>query len=447
MLDGVTVLVAGAGLAGLAAAHDLVAMGASVTVVDARDRVGGRVWTIRNGFIDGQHGEAGGDLIDESHHELRRLAERSGLTLSRVLRRGWGRPGRMPRAAFALAGAGACAAGNALAEAVSELADRYRLAEQRWDSPISRRPRASIRRPVARRHSRRRRAARDGGRAAGILPRRSRGAVAARARRPVRVERMVPPPEKTYRIDGGNDRLATVLAEPLGDRLRLGTELVAVSHRGRQVRASLKHRRQLTQVTTDFLVLHAAGDPGAPPSDDAGAAAAAAPGDRRRCATGSATKTLLQFSKRFWRLPGRPPHTASPLPFGAVWDANEEQRGTPGILTLLAGGAASDATNELVGREGVAALARSLDWLGSGNGRARGRASRLVGRRSVRARRLRVLRSGVPARAALVAGAALRPALLRGRAHQPRVAGLHERRGRERPPRRRRDRGHSPARE
>ncbi|HKA39928.1 MAG TPA: NAD(P)/FAD-dependent oxidoreductase, partial [Burkholderiales bacterium] len=44
-LNGVSVLVAGAGLAGLAAAHDLTARGATVTVVDARDRVGGRVWT------------------------------------------------------------------------------------------------------------------------------------------------------------------------------------------------------------------------------------------------------------------------------------------------------------------------------------------------------------------------------------------------------------------
>ena len=43
-------LVAGAGLAGLAAARDLAARGAAVTVVDARDRVGGRVWTIRDGF-------------------------------------------------------------------------------------------------------------------------------------------------------------------------------------------------------------------------------------------------------------------------------------------------------------------------------------------------------------------------------------------------------------
>ena len=58
-LSGVSVLVAGAGLAGLAAARDLIARGATVTVIDVRDRVGGRVWTIREGFAEGQHAEAG----------------------------------------------------------------------------------------------------------------------------------------------------------------------------------------------------------------------------------------------------------------------------------------------------------------------------------------------------------------------------------------------------
>src|SRR5205823_3428108 len=46
-LSGVHVLVVGAGLAGLCAARDLLAHGAQVTVVDARPRLGGRVWTIR----------------------------------------------------------------------------------------------------------------------------------------------------------------------------------------------------------------------------------------------------------------------------------------------------------------------------------------------------------------------------------------------------------------
>ena len=83
-------LVAGAGLAGLAAARDLAARGAAVTVVDARDRVGGRVWTIRDGFAENQHAEAGGDLIDDAQDEIRRLAEAVGLKLTRILRGGFG---------------------------------------------------------------------------------------------------------------------------------------------------------------------------------------------------------------------------------------------------------------------------------------------------------------------------------------------------------------------
>src|SRR5206468_389937 len=67
-LEGVSVLVAGAGLAGLAAARDLADAGATLTVVDARDRVGGRVWTIHDGFADRQHAEGGGDLIEGDHH-------------------------------------------------------------------------------------------------------------------------------------------------------------------------------------------------------------------------------------------------------------------------------------------------------------------------------------------------------------------------------------------
>src|SRR6266498_2669244 len=89
-LDGVSVLVAGAGLAGLAAARDLTGFGARVTIVDARDRVGGRVWTIRDGFAEQQHAEAGGDMIDEAQGEIRQLADELGLTQTRILRNGFG---------------------------------------------------------------------------------------------------------------------------------------------------------------------------------------------------------------------------------------------------------------------------------------------------------------------------------------------------------------------
>lgn len=49
------VLVIGAGMAGLAAAHELQLSGRSVTVLEARDRVGGRVYTDANGFDQGAY--------------------------------------------------------------------------------------------------------------------------------------------------------------------------------------------------------------------------------------------------------------------------------------------------------------------------------------------------------------------------------------------------------
>ena len=83
------VVIAGAGLAGLAAADELAHAGAAVTIVEARDRVGGRVWTVRDGFAGGQHGELGGEFIDEGHARMRALAARFSLPLVRVLSRGF----------------------------------------------------------------------------------------------------------------------------------------------------------------------------------------------------------------------------------------------------------------------------------------------------------------------------------------------------------------------
>ena len=80
----------GAGLAGLAAARDLEADGAAVTVVEARDRVGGRVVTVKAGFRDGQHAEGGADLIESAQSEVRDLATAVGLEPIRILARGWG---------------------------------------------------------------------------------------------------------------------------------------------------------------------------------------------------------------------------------------------------------------------------------------------------------------------------------------------------------------------
>src|SRR5437764_6243673 len=136
-LRGVSVLVAGAGLAGLAAARDLLTRGADVTVVEARDRVGGRVWTIRDGFAERQHAEAGGDMIDEGQTEIHTLVSELGLELTRILRGGFGYARRDGAGRPRITRTGAAHGWNALHHRLGDLARRYRLAEQRWDSPIS----------------------------------------------------------------------------------------------------------------------------------------------------------------------------------------------------------------------------------------------------------------------------------------------------------------------
>jgi monoamine oxidase len=362
-LNGVSVLVAGAGLAGLAAAHDLMALGAAVTVVEVRDRVGGRVWTIRDGFAERQHAEAGGDMIDAEQHAIRDLAAQLGLKLTRILRGGFGyvrlddsgRPRIMHRSAVR--------GWARLAEELGDLITPYQLAEQRWDSPITT---DLARRSVA--------AWLDQIKADAELRATATGLRGFFLADPDELSLIAlvdqfsangaSAPGPMYRIEGGNDRLAAALAAPLGERLHLNTDVVALSHRGRTVRVSVKNGRALSQINCDYAILAMPATllrriPITPalPAQQHDAIA--------RLKYGRATKTLLQFSRRFWRAPGRPRAFGSALPFGALWDGNEEQRGRTGIVSLLAGGGASDATQTIVAKDGARGLAQTLDWLGS----------------------------------------------------------------------------------
>jgi monoamine oxidase len=79
------VAVVGGGLAGLVCAYQLKQAGQTATVFEASDRVGGRSWTLRGAFADGQLVERGGQLIDQGHTAIRQLAGRLGLQLDNLL--------------------------------------------------------------------------------------------------------------------------------------------------------------------------------------------------------------------------------------------------------------------------------------------------------------------------------------------------------------------------
>ncbi|MFE2327756.1 flavin monoamine oxidase family protein [Streptomyces sp. NPDC059385] len=73
------VIVLGAGLAGLTAARDLAAGGADVLVLEARDRVGGRVEQTE--LPDGRLVQLGGEVVGRAHTAYTALAGELGLTL------------------------------------------------------------------------------------------------------------------------------------------------------------------------------------------------------------------------------------------------------------------------------------------------------------------------------------------------------------------------------
>ena len=75
---GKSVIVIGAGFAGLAAAHELLSAGYQVTVLEARDRVSGRVLTVDN-FVPGRWVEGGGELIGSNHPTWVAYAKKFGL--------------------------------------------------------------------------------------------------------------------------------------------------------------------------------------------------------------------------------------------------------------------------------------------------------------------------------------------------------------------------------
>src|SRR6476620_4335281 len=79
------VVVVGAGLAGLTAATDLVAAGREVDVLEARDRVGGRLLNIE---IGGEPNELGGEWIAPYQSAMHELLAELGLELFHSYREG-----------------------------------------------------------------------------------------------------------------------------------------------------------------------------------------------------------------------------------------------------------------------------------------------------------------------------------------------------------------------
>ena len=359
-LSGSRVVVAGAGLAGLSAARALEARGAAVTIVEARQRVGGRVWTIRDQFA-GQHAEAGADLIEDEQEHVLNLARELGLKPIRILRKGFGYygPGARGKRRIHL-GQGSLAAVATLLK--PEIED-FTLSEERWDGAVAARlARTSVWEWLeTTRVPAQVKAAMRGFRGffladpedLSLLP---------------LVEQFAawgaPGRGRIFRIPGGNDQLATRLAKRLRGSLLLESVVRRVRLQEGRVMVTIDDRAgRRSEIAADYFACALPGstarevifEPGLPEAQRDAIA---------HLRYGCATRVLLQFERRFWKKAGRPIAFGSDLPTGAVWDGNEHQRGPRGILSFVAGGRASKEMQEILAREGEAGVVRHIEWLG-----------------------------------------------------------------------------------
>ena len=363
VLSGRSVVVAGAGLAGLAAAVELQQCGARVMVLEARDRIGGRVWTLRDGFAESQHAEAGADLIDADHDAIRRLADRLGLSLTPVLRGGFAFARRGSRRVSSKPVSITSRLWPEIAKLCEPWVRAYRLTEQRWDGPIAQMLAGQsvadwLDQVPADRQIR---AAVQGMRGLFLADPEKLSLLAL-------VDQLASESQgqsRFYRIMGGNDRLAAGLARMLRGPVQLRTTVLAVTQRRNRVRVTVSESDGVQAgIATDVLVF-------ALPATTVRRISFTPPLPAlqheaiRDLRYGRATKTLVQFDRRFWQGRGRPRAYGTDLPIGAIWDGNEEQRGRAGILTLLAGGSASMETERLLAMRGIRGLTDHLRWLGA----------------------------------------------------------------------------------
>ena len=197
------VVVIGGGFAGLAAATELADRGVDVLVCEARDRVGGRVWTERVAAPAGAPAliERGAEFILDGYEVMRGLARRFGLGLADT---GMSYYVREPRGvatgaatlqAAGLAIARAAVGGASAAQAVAALD----LPEPVADAVIARIEISSA-------------------------------LESDRLSADVLEHAAAFEPHPSHRLAAGNQRLAGAMAERLGERVRLRTPVLAVDH-------------------------------------------------------------------------------------------------------------------------------------------------------------------------------------------------------------------------
>lgn len=347
------VLVAGAGLAGLCAARELARAGMTASILDARDRPGGRVWTAH--LDNGQYGELGGEFIEPEQCETWQLVREFGLDLVRVLPSGFTHRFRDNSGRYAVS---RTRPWDELGETLAPLIRRYKTAKGRSnDDAVGEMATMSLREWLRRQ---------DASPELHSMANALRGFFLADPDQlsvlPV-VEQIAkggsPAQAEMYRIAGGNDRLVEALVASIPSRPLLRHQLRAISHATTRVIAHVEDERGHAQeIEADAMVIampttalsRVQITPSLPEAQQHAIAA---------LRYGCATKVLVQAPRDLFH--GRKARAfATDTDLGAFWDGSD---GAGTLVTFLGGGCVSRRLRARADRGGSRIL-DDLCWLG-----------------------------------------------------------------------------------
>ena len=324
------VVVIGAGLAGLSCALELTGSGFDVLVLEARDRVGGRVWS-RSDFAPGANVEFGGELIGANHPHWLAYAERFGLSFLDV-------PDDEDMTQPVMFGGRVLSPADALRAyddvAVAEDALTAAAAAIDPKAPWAAVDAAALDRRSLRAFLRTLRLPALAARAFDVtmeadnaVPTRAQSLLANLAMIAAHGDGAYWTDTEVFRCRGGNQQLAERLAYALGRaRIRFGAPVAAVAPRGAGARV-----RTVAGETIDADVAVLA----VPPSVWPRMRIDPAP---PRAAIGAALKHFTLTSQRVWAARGAAQYALTDAIPSETWDGLAAQDGANGVLVGFTGG-------------------------------------------------------------------------------------------------------------
>ena len=367
-----TVTIIGAGLAGLSAAYDLHRAGWKVTVLEARERVGGRVHTIRN-FSRGLAAEGGGEFIEENHTRMIALANQFGLQLGRTGSwrgedRDWasfdGRSGRM---------ADAHVWGFNLAEEVDREWEHLSALSQFISDPNQ--PQAA--KEAARLDSQ---SALDWIESLDAHPFAKKYFI-----QHIRSEYTCEPARlslldlarnakmyytgsehsKNFRVMGGNDQIPRALADALPD-VRMNAVVKSIRLQPGGVAVSYQQADSHLTIDSDFAIL-AIPLTTARLIDFNSSLPVAHQNMVNELSYGAVTKVLIEYRKRFWNERGWNGRLTTDAPIVITWHATSHFEHERGILTAYTGGAPGVKLSEVSDEERIETAVSEIERLFPGS--------------------------------------------------------------------------------